>query len=492
MLKQGSLKRVRVPVPFGYKIALGMALLITLGMSLLGWLVLTNQTSLMRNRTAEFGRTVVQQFADSARDPVMADDALGLDVLIKNLADIESIVGAAVYSNSGEPLAASGALPPSNAVLSLYSGTGPKSGHRTIDWQWFKQSADPEQVVSFVYPIKFQKVVAGHAQVTFTRTFMIQSLRTARRDIIGATMVMILLAIGLAFFISHKLSRPIGLLIEGSNAIGRGDFNYRIDEHRHDEIGYLIESFNEMARGLMQKAQVEKVFSRFVSHGVATQILENLDQVELGGKRVQGSVMFADIVGFTKLAEKLPPEEVAVLLNEYFSHITLISKLYRGTIDKFIGDCAMVIFGIPEADEQHSFRAIACAVMLQRMVAELNEVRAEEGKYPINFRIGINAGDMLAGNLGSRERMQYTVVGDAVNIASRLASVAGGGEILITEEMYADTQVNSRVIAHRHDALLIRGKQQPVHSYLVEDVTKSYRAAMETQLSKLLAESSAA
>ncbi|MEJ2509115.1 MAG: adenylate/guanylate cyclase domain-containing protein [Gammaproteobacteria bacterium] len=249
-----------------------------------------------------------------------------------------------------------------------------------------------------------------------------------------------------------------------------------------------MEAFNTMAAGLLEKSQVENVFSRFVSTNVARQILENLDQIKLGGQHVRGSVLFADIVGFTSMSEQLSPDEVAKLLNEYFSYIALASQLYRGTIDKYMGDCAMVVFGVPDSDEEHAFNAVACAVMIQRLVDRLNAKRLRDGKFPIHFRIGVNSGTMLAGNMGSHERMQYTVVGDSVNLAARLYDAAGAGQIIITEEFYKDPDVQWRIIARRHKSIRLRGKSRPVTTFLVKDVAATFRANMDAQISEILAD----
>jgi adenylate cyclase len=186
------------------------------------------------------------------------------------------------------------------------------------------------------------------------------------------------------------------------------------------------------------------------------------------------------------MSEKLPPDEVANMLNEYFSYIAMASQLYRGTIDKYMGDCAMVVFGVPEQDEEHKFNAIACAVMIQRLVERLNAQRVRDGKYPVYFRIGVNSGVMLAGNMGSPERMQYTVVGEAVNLASRLHTVAEKGQIVITEPLYKDSDVSWRVMAQRHKSIQLRGIAEPVSTYIVNDVAGNYRASMDTQISEIL------
>jgi adenylate cyclase len=298
--------------------------------------------------------------------------------------------------------------------------------------------------------------------------------------------LMIILGVITALIMGKRLSRPINSLMDASKAIDSGNYNFRIKERRNDEIGYLTEAFNSMAKGMLEKSQVENAFSRFVSTNVAKQIMDNLDEIELGGKHVSASVLFADIVGFTSISEKLTPDEVARLLNEYFTYISMASELYNGTIDKYMGDCAMVVFGVPEEDAEHKFNALACAVMIQRLVSRLNAIRIREGNFAIHFRIGVNTGSMLAGNMGSSERMQYTVVGEAVNLASRLHTAAAKDQIAITEQFYNDKDVKWRIHATRHKSIQLRGIAEPVSTYLINDVSASYRATMDAQIEEII------
>lgn len=475
-------------VPIAYKFALSITLLITLGMALLGMLIVSNQTSLLRAQMNEFGQAVVRQLAESSQELILSEDILSLRVVVNNLGSNEGVVGAAVYADDGEQLARAGHIP-DDPVGRLYRraerlrGTG-----HTVDDQWTQADGTRLAVVSFITPVRFQNVVAGHAVVTFARTAMAQSLRDSIRAIIAATVLMIVLAVITAFYIGRRLSQPIHDLMDVSEAIHKGDFHVPLGERRNDEIGRLMQAFNRMGKGLLEKSQVEAAFSRFVSTNVARQILQNLEEIKLGGQHVRGSVLFADIVGFTSMSEKLPPEEVAEFLNEYFSYISQVSSLYRGTIDKFMGDCAMVVFGVPDHDAEHPFNAIACAVLIQRVVKRLNTIRVGEGKFPVHFRIGVNSGGMLAGNMGAQDRMQYTVVGDTVNLAARLYDVAGPDQIIITEEVYKHPEVEWRVLARAHQSIRLRGKDKPVDTYIVKDVASTYRTAMDAQVAEILAE----
>ena len=479
-------------IPIAYKLAIVITLLVTTVMGLLGLVVVTNQTQLLREQMQTFGETVVKQLADSSRDSILAADLLPLEVMVTNLAAQPGILGAGVYADDGKVLAKHGALPEQD-IATLYTGTETSgSGTRVLEWAWYRHPDPTIAAVSFVSPVRFQNLVAGHVVVTFSRATFTAAIDSAVRAVITATLLMICLGVVLSFVLGKRLSRPIRHLMTASRALGRGDLTYRITERRNDELGHLMEAFNHMADGLLQKDQVERVFSRYVSSNVAKQVLENLNHVSLGGHHVNATVLFADIVGFTSISEKMPPNEVADLLNEYFAHLSTISRHFRGTIDKFIGDCVMVVFGVPEEDPYHAFHAVACAVMTQRLMSRLNATRPSEGKIPVSFRIGINGGEMLAGNMGSPERMQYTVVGDAVNLAARLYAFADSGQIVITEDLYNDPEVQPRVIAQRHASIRVRGREEAVTTYLVSGLVPAYQAKIDERLERLLTRMNAA
>ncbi len=478
-------RRLRWGIPIAYKLALAITLLITVGMGLLGSVVVNNQQQLMRDQLNEYGETVVQQLADAATEPVLSEDSLSLSVLMKNVAENASIYGAAVLSDKGEALAKTGLLPLS-PIGELYTkSTRLPSG--SFSYDWLSGQGMSNELVSFLTPVRFKDLTAGHVVVTMSRSLVTRSIRNAIRTIVVATVVLNLLTIIAAFFMSKRISRPIHSLLDATQAIRNGDYRYRIDEQRKDEIGRLITGFNHMAEGLESKSKVENVFSRFVSEDVASEVLRNIDDVQLGGKNVVGTVLFADIVGFTQISENLSPLDIASMLNEHFTYIARVSELCQGTIDKFMGDCAMVQFGVLKDDPDHRFHAIACGVMIKKLMEKLNVTRMREGKPAVFFRVGINSGEMMAGNLGSDNRMHFTVVGDVVNLASRLSEKAGGGQILITESLYHYGDIRRRVKARPHEPLEIRGKAEPVQTYVVNQVTGKYKDAMDAGIDQLLA-----
>lgn len=172
-----------------------------------------------------------------------------------------------------------------------------------------------------------------------------------------------------------------------------------------------------------EKRQVKKLFGRYVSKDVYEQLLAHPDRAELGGKRREMTVLFSDIRGFTTVTEKGQPEELVSQLNEYFSRMVDIVFRHGGTVDKFVGDMVMALFGAPLDDPRHADHAVAAAVDMVKELGELNRKWAAEGRPQLDIGIGVNSGEMIAGNIGSSAIMSYTVIGDNVNLGSRLESL---------------------------------------------------------------------
>ena len=173
------------------------------------------------------------------------------------------------------------------------------------------------------------------------------------------------------------------------------------------------------------------------------------------------------------------------MLNRYFTLITCACSVNHGIVDKYMGDGVMLVFGAPEADRDHAFHAVSCALLIQKLVASENLKREEQGLSPVKLRIGINTGTMLAGNMGSCDRMEYTVVGDTVNLASRLCGITNGEQIVISREMYMRDDVKNRVLAGEYQSIRLRGISKPVNTYQVEQLTADYQEIIDRQFEEI-------
>ena len=213
---------------------------------------------------------------------------------------------------------------------------------------------------------------------------------------------------------------------------------------------------------------IKNVFGRFVSDEVVESVLTSPAGLDMGGDKRKVTILMSDLCGFTSISESLPPEKVVEMLNRYFEVMIKIIGKYRGTIGDFIGDGLMVLFGAPIGGEDDSRRALLCSIEMQQAMAGINESASEVGLPEIEMAIGVNTGEVVAGNIGSAERVKYSVVGNAVNLAARIESFASGGQILISEATLKD--IGEGVVVENKLAMQAKGIRDAVTLYKVKGV----------------------
>ena len=216
-----------------------------------------------------------------------------------------------------------------------------------------------------------------------------------------------------------------------------------------------------------EKRKVAKLFGRYVSRDVYSQLMANPDQAELGGKRREMTVLFSDIRGFTTVTERGDPEELVRQLNEYFSRMVEIVFRHKGTVDKFVGDMVMALFSAPLDDADHADHAVQAAVDMVKELGELNRVWLSKGMAQLDIGVGVNSGDMIAGNIGSSSIMSYTVIGDNVNLGSRLESLNKDYKTRIIMSDATRTRLKGEYDTRPLGAVVVKGKSKAVAIYEV-------------------------
>jgi adenylate cyclase len=273
--------------------------------------------------------------------------------------------------------------------------------------------------------------------------------------------------------------RILGLLyvdsVTAANSFSDEDLQFLVAFSGLVAIGIRNSRYAEQIR---REALVRSNFERYFAPNIAAEIAQQEAVVPLGGERRPITILFSDIRGFTSMAESMGPDAIAQLLTEYFSEMVEIVFEHGGTLDKFVGDAIMALWGAPIAHADDADRALQAAVEMQRGVARLNERWALTGRPEIGVGIGINYGEVFAGNIGSHRRLEYTVIGDAVNVANRLCSEAGPGEILVSEAL-------CQVVKDHADyeylpAMALRGRTRSVQVYRVKGVG-SQESGVRTQ-----------
>jgi adenylate cyclase len=220
-----------------------------------------------------------------------------------------------------------------------------------------------------------------------------------------------------------------------------------------------------------EKRRVKRLFSRYVSKDVFDQLMSDPSKAGLGGARRSMTVLFSDIRGFTTFSEQGEPEAIVQQLNEYLSRMVHVVFEHRGTVDKFIGDAVMALFGAPLDDADHAEHAVQAALAMLKELEELNRGWAAEGRPTLAIGVGVNTGDMVAGNIGSESIMSYTVIGDAVNLGSRLESLNKqyGTSVIISDA--TRERLRGRYDIRALGDVVVKGKSQPVAIFEVREAT---------------------
>ncbi|MGH7272662.1 MAG: adenylate/guanylate cyclase domain-containing protein, partial [Polyangiaceae bacterium] len=232
-----------------------------------------------------------------------------------------------------------------------------------------------------------------------------------------------------------------------------------------DELEDLASGFNRMVDGLKERDKLRTTFGKYMTLALMDHVMAG--KVALGGESLTVTILFTDIRSFTTLSEKMDPQRLVALLNEYFTEMVGIVMDEGGVVDKYIGDAIMAVFGAPVPKPQDAANAVRAAVRMRRALAALNERLAARGLPPLRTGIGIHTGEVVAGNIGSERRMEYTVIGDAVNLASRLESSTKdlGVSVAISEDTYALTKQD--ILARAVREITVKGRKQPVMVYEV-------------------------
>jgi adenylate cyclase len=295
--------------------------------------------------------------------------------------------------------------------------------------------------------------------VTEVRELVLRDLAAAA----GVVALLSLLAMILGGRMARSLAGAVSSLAAAMRRLQEGEYAHVNDVRTGDELEALADGYNAMVDGLRERDNLRTTFGKYMTRTVMEHLLAG--KVELGGESLPVTVLFTDIRSFSTISEHMEAHALVSLLNEYFAEMVTIIMQEDGVVDKFIGDAIMAVFGAPVPKADDAERAVRAAVRMREALATLNEKLVERGTPPIRAGIGIHTGEVVAGNIGSEARMEYTVIGDAVNVASRLetATKDTGEDILVSEDTRA--QVGEAFDFRPLGDIQVKGRQQPVRIY---------------------------
>ncbi|MCI0706308.1 MAG: HAMP domain-containing protein [Ignavibacteriae bacterium] len=299
-------------------------------------------------------------------------------------------------------------------------------------------------------------ILLGSAMVTFSKEVLFAPVQEMKQNIILASFLVSCVAISVVFFFSKRIVNIIIRLSDAARNVGLGDLKIEVRTRAKDELGALTHDFNQMVMQIREKTEMQKFVSK-----ATLQVIADGKEMKLEGTRRVITTLFTDVRNFTSVSEQLWPEEIVETLNQYLDLQTKIIDKNNGSVDKFLGDGLMSIFQGKDMVQN----AVTAAVEIQQQISELNRARKERKEVVLEIGIGVATGIAVVGSVGSHNRMDYTAIGDTVNLSSRLCGLAGPSEILVTKEV--TQRLNGFVTSTPQGKVQVKGKAQRVEIFKI-------------------------
>lgn len=431
-LKYGTrFERLSQPrFPMWAQMAIATTFIVVLTIVALSIVVLDKQKGRLYDQTVRLGMVSLNYFANNASIPLLEDDILRLNTLIKEAAHVEGLRYALIAGSNG--------LIKAHTNINLIGVPFKHFVDKPVTTQkndvvyYTYDRPTGERLLNLYRPIIFKKKALGEVHVGISLDFIDDLIIQERISVIFVTLAIIMVGLLVAIVYGFRFSRPISQLVKATEEIAKGNYQFRVPARRTDELGHLGASFNRMGQELWKNSMTQKSFGKYVGAEVLDMILANPETSWLKGASNEATMVLGDIRGFTSYATEKPPEEVVEALNTYLEIATSVIIQYGGYIDKFIGDAILGVFGVPVFRKDHVERAVQSALHLQQ---ELRKKSMDGNQLLTSVGISIHTGIVVAGNVGSQSKMEYTVIGDSVNITARLNALAGPGDVVVSQQV---------------------------------------------------------
>ena len=434
------------------KIAGTLVVILSVAVLTLGIVTFTRQNSILRSEMRNRAATLVHQLAVAGKEGLLTKLELPVVSAISDIAKQDDIVYAMVVDLDGRVFAHSdlsrkGALLTASTDLAAMRAEG-------LFFQEITAGRDAVLDVSLPIAIKSQNLKLGTARIGISPRALNDAIAVQQRTYLWMAVGFIVVGLAGSLYIARLITKPLDTLADGIQVVSRGDLRRLVPVSSEDEIGNVTTVFNQMILSLREKLLMEK----YLSQSTVLNIKEHRDvsQLKLGGERKYVTALFSDARGFTALSEKMSPEDVVRLMNIYLNLQTSVVHQWGGIVDKFVGDEVMAIF------EGHGMEinAVRAAVEIQNYCRSLNAAREAAGEKTISIGIGLNSGEVVMGNMGSEDHMDYTVIGDSINVAARLCGAANPGQVLVSRA----TAEQAGALATWKDIppVTVKGKDHPI------------------------------
>ncbi len=408
----------RFPIRWRWTMLVGFA--VAVSVFVLFMIILDMEREAWLDSQAQQAEVQVDRLADELKIPMLAGSEAEIDLIVQSfLKKVPAVVGVHIQYVSGEELHF-GQVEADDAKLHEH----PRDERiRRVegDRLWFAKK------------VVYAGTTVGTVGVRFSEAAWEELAGRLVSRISLAALVVVVLSSVLVYWIAGRMSRPLELLADAAREVAYGNYSIRLPVSGNDEITDAISQFNVMVAELAHKEELRDVFGRYLNPKLVSEVFEG-GEVRAENRRQEVTVLFADMVQFTSFAESTPTEEVVEVLNKHFEVFHRVIDYYGGHVDKYIGDAVMAVFNHPNEDPDHARNATKAGIAMSLACSKLGVLR--ENGEPISFRIGLNRGEVIVGHIGAAERLEYTVIGDTVNVASRMSGLGSGGEVVMSRATF--------------------------------------------------------
>jgi len=408
----------RIPIRWRWSVLVGFA--VTISIIVLFFIILDIQHDAWLENQAAQAELQVDRLTDELKLPLLSGSSTETDIVVQGfLNKVPTVLGVVIRFHN-DKVKSFGAVQLDDGVLKTLSRSSAVK-RLPIQQLWYAKTA------------VYANTVMGTVIVRFSEQQWEDIAGKLGKKIAIAAVIAVLLSGFLVFWIAGRMSRPIEMLGDAARRVADGDYQIDLPVRGNDELSDALSQFNVMARELAHKEELRDVFGRYLNPKLINDVFESGD-VQMESHRQEVSVLFADMVRFTSFSESTETEKVVSLLNRHFEVFHRVITYYGGHVDKYIGDAVMAVFNHPVSEAKHARHAAMAGLAMNMACQQLGSKRPDG--EPISFRFGLNCGQAIVGNIGAARRLEYTVIGDAVNVASRMGGFGNGSELMLSRETF--------------------------------------------------------
>jgi len=458
-----KLLNLYIPIRWRWSVLVGLA--VTAAIVVLYVMVLDIEHDAWLNNQAAQAELQVDRLTDALKLPLLSGSHAETDLGVHGfLETVPTVLGVLIQYPDGQ-LQRYGRAPYDASLIAALAD------HQQVEKL-------PVKALWYARTVAYADTPVAVVAVRFSERAWERIANKLGQKIFMAAVVVVLLSGLLVFWIAGRMSKPIELLGHAARRVADGDYQLHLPVTGHDELSDTLNQFNVMAQELAHKATLRDVVGRYLNPELVKDVFD-VGGAPMQNHRQEVTVLFADMVGFSSFSEASDSQLVVDLLNRHFEIFHRIITHYGGYVDKYIGDAVMAVFNHPVHDDQHVCHAAKAGLAMALACARAGLMRSDG--EAIAFRFGMNCGQAIVGNIGAARRLEYTVMGDAVNVASRMGALGDGGDVMMNRQSY-DALGNAGFAFHAIDVCQVKGVSQPMQ---IGRVTAE--AAIQQELEQVVA-----